>query len=89
MRVRLTAKLADIVNGIDLSQYAEGDIIELSDHHGRLLMAEKWAEIVDEQEQITAAPAWLEQRAIAADKGAPGKRSTSFRDAPANRDDVA
>ena len=28
MHVRLTAKLAEVVNGIDLKPYAEGDIIE-------------------------------------------------------------
>jgi hypothetical protein len=50
MRVRLTVKLAEIVNGIDLSRWAEGDIIEIDDRDGELLWAEGWAELVADEE---------------------------------------
>lgn len=42
--VRLTRKLAAVVDGIDLSRCQVGDVIELTDHEARLLIAEGWAE---------------------------------------------
>jgi hypothetical protein len=44
MLVRLTKKLANIVNGIDLSHCDEGDVIELPPRHALLLIADHWAE---------------------------------------------
>ena len=44
MLVRLTKKLADVVDGIDLTHCKEGDVIDLPARHARLLMAEGWAE---------------------------------------------
>lgn len=69
MRIRLTAKLAEVVNGIDLSHYEEGDVMDLSDREARLLMAEKWAEAVHEHEDVSCVPVHLHERAVAADKG--------------------
>lgn len=43
MLVRLTVKLAEMVNGVDLSPHREGDIIQLSEHAGEMLIAENWA----------------------------------------------
>jgi hypothetical protein len=71
MRVRLIAKLAELVDRIDLTHCAEGDVIELSERDARLLMAEKWAEPVDGSEDITCVPAGAADRADAADKGVP------------------
>lgn len=44
MLVRLTKKLADVVNGIDLRHCNEGDVIELPARHAALLTVEGWAE---------------------------------------------
>ena len=44
MRVRLTRKLADEIDGIDLSQHAVGDSFDLAAREGELLMAEGWAQ---------------------------------------------
>ena len=43
MKVRLTRKLAEVLDGIDLSNCDEGDLIDLSERKGRLLVAEAWA----------------------------------------------
>jgi hypothetical protein len=44
MMVRLTKKLAERMDGVDLSQCAEGDVIELPKQRAELLIAEGWAE---------------------------------------------
>jgi len=44
MRIRLTRKLADTLDGIDVSNHAAGDILELTRHEAELLIAEGWAE---------------------------------------------
>lgn len=43
MKVKLTRKLARILNGIDLAGNHEGDIINMPDDDARLLIAEGWA----------------------------------------------
>ncbi len=43
MLIRLTRKLAECVDGIDLSRSREGDVLDLSRHDAQLLMAEGWA----------------------------------------------
>ena len=44
MRVRIVRKLADRVDGIDLTNYGVGEVIELPETDGRLIIAEQWAE---------------------------------------------
>jgi hypothetical protein len=44
MLVRLTKKLAEVVNGLDLSQCAEGDLLDLPERDAKMLLAEGWAE---------------------------------------------
>ena len=44
--VRLTRKLADKIDGVDLSGHQVGDVIVVPSHQARLLVAEGWAEIV-------------------------------------------
>ena len=51
MRIRLTAKLAEVVDGIDLSHCVEGNVIELSERQAHLLMREGWAEPAHEGEE--------------------------------------
>jgi TolA-binding protein len=44
MWIRLTRKLAQCLDGIDVSQYEVGDVFELTRGEGELLIAEGWAE---------------------------------------------
>ena len=43
MRLRLIKKLAERIDGIDLSAYKPGDVVDLTQSEGRLLLAERWA----------------------------------------------
>jgi hypothetical protein len=43
MRVRLTRKLAECIDGVDLTGRVVGDVLEVSDRDARCLMAEGWA----------------------------------------------
>lgn len=47
MLIRLTRKLAECVDGIDLSRSREGDVLDLSRHDAQLLVAEGWAVTCD------------------------------------------
>jgi hypothetical protein len=44
MKVRLTRKFADLINGIDLSKAHTGETLDLSARDAEILMAEGWAE---------------------------------------------
>jgi hypothetical protein len=43
MRIRLTRKLAECLNGIDLSHYSVGDTLTVPRREAELLIAEGWA----------------------------------------------
>jgi hypothetical protein len=43
MKVWLTRKLADYLDGIDVSAHSVGDVIELSPPEAKMLLAEEWA----------------------------------------------
>jgi hypothetical protein len=43
MRVRLTRKLAECVDGVDLRAHTVGDVMDVSQRDARLLIAEQWA----------------------------------------------
>lgn len=47
VKVRLTRKFAQMINGIDLSSAHPGEELELSPHEADLLIAEGWAAPVD------------------------------------------
>ena len=76
MLVRLTAKLAERVNDVDLSLYKEGDVIDLPERQARMLIAANWGELV--QESDARYPSQMPERAVAAD----GKSRTSARSKP-------
>ena len=54
MVVRLTRKLADRVDGVDLSAYRVGQALHLPWRDARLLMAEGWAEMIERRASATA-----------------------------------
>src|SRR6266545_4514540 len=43
MRVRIIRKLADWVDGIDLSRSTVGDFTDMPERHARIMVAERWA----------------------------------------------
>ena len=43
MKVRLTHKFSELINGVDLSHAKKGDTLDLSDRDARTLIAEGWA----------------------------------------------
>lgn len=47
VRVRLTRKFAQIINGIDLSRAKAGEELDLSARDAQLLIAEGWAALID------------------------------------------
>jgi hypothetical protein len=54
MHVRLTVKLAEVVEGVDLTAYAEGDVIDLTEREANLLLNGGWAERVPQEERVTS-----------------------------------
>jgi hypothetical protein len=47
MRVRLTRRLAECIDGVDLSRNAVGDVMDLSARDAKMLVAEGWANPAD------------------------------------------
>jgi hypothetical protein len=45
MQVRLTRKLAETIDGIDLSSHEVGDVFDLPAAEAQLLLAEGWADL--------------------------------------------
>ena len=48
MLVRLTRKLAERINGIDLRNRAVGDVVDLTDREALGLIAEGWARSLEQ-----------------------------------------
>ena len=73
MRVRITRKYANALDGVDLSRVEAGDVVDLSDWSARVLVAEGWAEFVqngadqlvliveDDDETRRLLAGWLQQ----------------------------
>ena len=53
MYVRLKKKLANIMDGVDVSQARTGDLLNVSDSQGEILIAEDWAEPLDSPDSAT------------------------------------
>ena len=51
MFVRLTSKLANALDGVDVSKVRVGEVLELPDAKAAMLIAEKWAEQVPADKQ--------------------------------------
>ena len=43
MRIRLTKKFANVLNGVDLTHASVGRLMTVSDRDGEMLIAEGWA----------------------------------------------
>jgi len=43
MRIKLVRKLAECLDGVDVSRNREGDVLELPGREAELLIAERWA----------------------------------------------
>lgn len=55
MKVRLTRKFADLINGIDLSRAHTGETLDLSQREAEILLAEGWAEYVGATQPLAQA----------------------------------
>jgi hypothetical protein len=62
MKVRLTRKFAEFVNGVDLRHRRIGDVVDLSHHEAELLLAEDWAEPAEDASRAEAADAPRQSR---------------------------
>jgi hypothetical protein len=62
MRVRLTRKLAECVDGVDLTGCRVGDVLDLTPREARLLVAEDWA-TSEERRKASGEPPSIERRA--------------------------
>jgi hypothetical protein len=60
MKVVLTRKLADSMDGIDVAAYRVGDVLDLSAAQAQLLVAERWA--TPERRRQHGAPPAAERR---------------------------
>ena len=47
VKVRLTRKFAECLDGIDLSRHRVGEVFTLPVHAARILIAEGWAEMIE------------------------------------------
>jgi len=66
MKVRLTRKLADFIDGVDLRSHQVGDVVDLPPPNAHLLIAEGWA-AEPEKRKKSSAPVTIpsgEQRQI-------------------------
>jgi hypothetical protein len=73
MWIRLVRKLAEVLDGIDVSNYAEGDALDLPRAEAELLIAERWAVPLRRVREVRAMSV-AASRAVAAD--APLRRRT-------------
>lgn len=48
MKIRLTRKFSNVLNGIDLSRFAKGETMDLPARDADMLIAEGWAELAEE-----------------------------------------
>jgi hypothetical protein len=67
LRVELVRKLADYLDGIDVSNHQQGDIIDLSRHDAQMLIAEGWALPFYEATRVVRTPGTLLDSVVATD----------------------
>ena len=66
VKVLLTRKLAECIDGVDLSDRHVGEVIDVPPAQARLLLAEEWAQLTEPQplKRAYAAPEPLQHEAI-------------------------
>ena len=57
MRVRIVRKLADRMDGIDLSHCRVGDLVDLAERQARIMIAEQWAVFARRAGDMVVSPA--------------------------------
>ena len=67
MRVRLIRKLADCVDGVDLSKRRVGQVLDLPESDAQLLIAEEWAQPVRRRSE-TRSLSFAQPSSMAADR---------------------
>jgi hypothetical protein len=78
VRVRLTRKLSERLNGLDLRPFRVGQILELADPVAYMLIAERWGEEVIP----------VDHKATADDRAAPAKGSGKRRRTATSRPEL-
>jgi hypothetical protein len=61
LRVRMIRKLAERINGVDLTKVQVGDALDLPARDARILIAEGWAQLIDLPPDAVPAQLVLEQ----------------------------
>src|SRR5687768_17661137 len=74
MVVRLTRKLADRIDGVDLTSHSVGDVFEVAPHAARLLITEGWAVSVEDETRVRPA----DTSVIAGPKASKGGAESHF-----------
>jgi hypothetical protein len=69
LRVQLVKKLADYLDGIDVSNYRRGDVFQLPRHEAQMLIAEGWAvPVYPSSTSAVQGPTTLSDVLLAADR---------------------
>ena len=71
MKVVLTRKMADVMDGIDVAGYQVGDVLDLAPADARLLLAEQWA--IPERRRQCGKPPARERRRTTFPRCEPGE----------------
>jgi hypothetical protein len=67
LQVELVRKLADYLDGIDVSNHHQGDIIDLPRHDAQVLIAEGWALPFYQAARVVRTPGTLLDSVVATD----------------------
>jgi len=59
--IRLTKKLALVMNGVDVSSSSVGDVLDVDDEHAELMIDSGWAELVEEPSALESPPSRTRQ----------------------------
>jgi hypothetical protein len=68
LKVRLTKRFAETINGVDLSKFRPGDVLDLTRNDAAVLLTEGWAVPVEPDAKTTAPKHKGSPRSIAADR---------------------
>jgi hypothetical protein len=80
MRVRLTRKLAERINGVDLTGRGIGDVLDLPEREALLLVNEQWATLENQPDR--RAPIRSTERAVRSSTAKPAPRKPEGRRSP-------